>query len=30
MLKPHYTPEFRAEAIKQVTERGYSVLEVSE
>jgi len=30
MSKGKYTDEFRAEAIKQVTERGYKVREVSE
>ena len=30
MSKPKFTPEFRQEAIKQVTQRGYSVREVSE
>ena len=30
MSRPHYTAEFRAEAIKQVVERGYSVADVSE
>lgn len=29
MSSKRYTPEFRAEAIKQITERGYSVAEVS-
>lgn len=28
--KPAYTEEFRTEAVKQVTERGYGVREVSE
>ena len=26
---PRFTPEFKEEAVKQVTERGYSVAEVS-
>ncbi len=30
MSRPRYTPEFRAEAIKQVVERGYTVADVSE
>ncbi|MDY7219860.1 transposase, partial [Denitrificimonas sp. JX-1] len=30
MAKPRFTPEFKAEAIKQITERGYSVKDVSE
>nr|WP_302850301.1 transposase [Arsukibacterium indicum] len=30
MTKQRFTPEFKAEAIKQITERGYSVKEVSE
>jgi transposase len=30
MSKHRFTPEFRQEAIKQVTQRGYSVKEVSE
>jgi transposase-like protein len=30
MTKQCFTPEFKAEAIKQITERGYSVKEVSE
>jgi len=30
MSNRKYTEEFRAEAIKQVTERGYKVREVSE
>lgn len=30
MSRPHYTAEFKAEAIKQVVERGYSVADVSE
>lgn len=29
MSSPHYTAEFRAEAIKQIVERGYSVADVS-
>ena len=29
MTKQRFTPEFKAEAIKQITERGYSVKEVS-
>ena len=29
MSSKRYTPEFRAEAIKQVTERGYRVTEVA-
>lgn len=30
MAKSRFTPEFKAEAIKQITERGYSVKDVSE
>lgn len=30
MTKQRFTPEFKAEAIKQITERGYSVKDVSE
>ena len=30
MEKPRFTPDFKAEAIKQITERGYSVKDVSE
>ena len=30
MSKQRFTPEFKAEAIKQITERGYSVKDVSE
>ena len=30
MSTKRYAPEFRAEAVKQVTERGYPVREVSE
>ena len=30
MSKPRFTPEFKQEAVKQVTQRGYSVKEVSE
>ena len=30
MEKPRVTPEFKAEGIKQITERGYSVKDVSE
>lgn len=29
MSSKRYAPEFRAEAIKQITERGYSVADVS-
>ncbi len=29
MKSARYTPEFKAEAIKQITERGHGVLEVS-
>lgn len=29
MKNPRYTDEFKAEAIKQITERGYGVLDVS-
>lgn len=29
MGAPRFTPEFKEEAVKQVTERGYSVAEVS-
>jgi transposase len=29
MGAPRFTPEFKEEAVKQVTERGYSVSEVS-
>ena len=30
MSKQRFTPEFKVEAIKQITERGYSVKDVSE
>ncbi len=30
MSKPRYTVEFKAEAVKQVTDRGYSVAEVAD
>ena len=30
MSSPRYTPEFKAEAVRQITQRGYSVREVSE
>jgi transposase len=30
MSSQRYTPEFKDEAVRQVTERGYSVAEVSE
>jgi transposase len=30
MSKPRYTVEFKAEAVKQVTDRGYSVADVAE
>lgn len=30
MSKQRYTPEFKDEAVRQVTERGHSVAEVSE
>lgn len=30
MTRQRLTPEFKAEAIKQITERGYSVKDVSE
>lgn len=29
MSTPRFTPEFKEEAVKQVTERGYSVTEVA-
>ena len=29
MSPPRFTPEFKDEAVRQVTERGYSVAEVS-
>ena len=29
MKNPRYTPEFKAEALKQITERGHGVVEVS-
>ena len=29
MSSPHFTPEFKDEAVRQITERGYSVAEVS-
>ena len=30
MSNPRYSPEFKAEAVRQVLERGYSVREVAE
>ena len=30
MSKQRYTPEFRDEAVRQITERGHSVADVSE
>lgn len=30
MGTPRFTPEFKEEAVRQITERGYSVIEVSE
>jgi len=30
MSNQRYTPEFKQEAVRQITERGYSVAEVSE
>ena len=30
MGAPRFTPEFKEEAVRQITERGYSVAEVSE
>ncbi len=30
MGTPRFTPEFKEEAVRQITERGYSVAEVSE
>ena len=29
MTRPHYTDDFKIDAIKQITERGYSVADVS-
>lgn len=29
MTRPHYTDDFKIEAIKRITERGYSVADVS-
>jgi transposase len=29
MSPPRFTPEFKEEAVRQITERGYSVAEVS-
>ncbi|MGN7915116.1 transposase [Enterobacter sp. 22466] len=29
MGTPRFTPEFKEEAVRQITERGYSVAEVS-
>ena len=29
MTRPHFTEEFKIDAIKQITERGYSVADVS-
>ncbi|QIZ47283.1 hypothetical protein DWV07_10510 [Dickeya zeae] len=30
MGTPRFTPEFKEEAVRQITERGYSAVEVSE
>lgn len=30
MGTPRFTPEFQEEAVRQITERGYSVAEVSD
>ncbi len=30
MGTPQFTPEFKKEAVRQITERGYSVAEVSD
>jgi transposase len=30
MSSPKYSPEFKAEAVRQITQRGYSVREVSD
>lgn len=30
MDTPRFTPEFKEEAVRQITERGYSVAEVSD
>ncbi len=30
MGTPQFTPEFKEEAVRQITERGYSVAEVSD
>ena len=30
MGTPRFTPEFKEEAVRQITERGYSVAEVSD
>ena len=30
MSSPPFTPEFKDEAVRQITERGYSVTEVSD
>lgn len=30
MGTPRFTPEFKEEAVRQITERGYSVTEVSD
>lgn len=30
MGRPRFTPEFKEEAVSQITERGYSVAEVSD
>ncbi|HFT4312015.1 TPA: transposase, partial [Klebsiella pneumoniae] len=30
MGTPRFTPEFKEEAVRQITERGYSIAEVSE
>jgi len=29
MTRPHFTEEFKIDALKQITERGYSVADVS-
>ncbi|MEE9427992.1 MAG: transposase, partial [Paracoccaceae bacterium] len=29
MTRPHFTDDFKIDAIKQITERGYSVADVS-
>lgn len=30
MGTPQFTPEFKEEAVRQITERGYSIAEVSD